>query len=290
MTSLFVAEYEEAVVSHQPVLQSTLNDFLIYPNAFEGSVAFIIIAQFFLLRAHLANPRLYGLTLLSQRADKAQVLLDGADSSTASNSTAYMVEKEWFDNFLAYKDKPAAKVMPGNINNGKLLSSKVMSEGTSSIETMSEKVDTDNNNNLETDERQLRRRRWQGIQERNKEQEEKKGDELLGGNAQYRPELREGVDYVLVGKKTWSFLSSKFLFDVELPHKQQQPQTISLDSIKTTKSGSDSKLSEMDAEDVGSSVAVAPSASSLISEGSSKSESGDDLVSHFPCMRVIHLV
>ncbi|KAL7495415.1 hypothetical protein ACHAWT_003937 [Skeletonema menzelii] len=211
------------------------------------------------------------------RADKAQVLLDGADSSTASNSTAYMVEKEWFDNFLAYKDKPAAKVMPGNINNGKLLSSKVMSEGTSSIETMSEKVDTDNNNNLETDERQLRRRRWQGIQERNKEQEEKKGDELLGGNAQYRPELREGVDYVLVGKKTWSFLSSKFLFDVELPHKQQQPQTISLDSIKTTKSGSDSKLSEMDAEDAGSSVAVAPSASSLISEGSSKSESGDDL-------------
>lgn len=198
-----------------------------------------------------------------------------------------MVEKEWFDNFLAYKDKmatePAGKVIPGNINNGKLLSSKVMSGGTSSVETMSEKVDTDNNNS-ETDERQLRRRRWQGIQERNKEQEEKKGDELLGGNAQYRPELREGVDYVLVGKKTWSFLSSKFSFDVELPHQQQQPPTLSLDSIKTSNSGSDSKLSEMDAGDAGSSVAVAPSASSLISEGSSKSESGDDLVSPFPCM------
>jgi hypothetical protein len=209
-----------------------------------------------------------------------------ADKATP-NSTAYVVEKEWFDNFLAYKDKigteDAANSKPGDINNEKLLlSSKEMNGGTSSLESMSEKIDADNNNS-ESDERQLRRRRWQGIKERNKEQqEEKKGDELLGGNAaQFRPELREGVDYVLVGKQTWSFLSSNFQFDVDLPH-QQQPLTASLDSTKMSNSASDSKLSEMDAEDAGSSVAVAPSASSLISEGSSKSESGDDLVSLFP--------
>lgn len=195
-----------------------------------------------------------------------------------------MVEKEWFDNFLAYEDKLGTEHAirkPGDINNEKLLlSSKEMNEGTSSLETMSEKIDTDNNNS-ESDERQLRRRRWQGIKERNKEQqEEKKGDELLGGTAaQFRPELREGVDYVLVGKQTWSFLSSNFPFDVELPHHQQKSPT---ESTTMSNSASDSKLSEMDAEDAGSSVAVAPSASSLVSDGSSKSESGDDLVSPFP--------
>ena len=194
-----------------------------------------------------------------------------------------MVEKEWFDNFLAYKDKGVSGTIaakPGKINNGKLLlSSKVMNGGASSLDAMSDKVDTDNNNNLEPDERRLRRRKWQGIQERNKEEEEvKTNNELLGGNSQFRPELREGVDYVLVGKETWSFFSSHFSSDVELPTQQLQKQqpTVSLDSIETSNSGSDSKQSEMDDGDAGSSVAVARSASSLISE-----ESGDDLVS-FP--------
>jgi len=215
------------------------------------------------------------------KADEAQRLQDGADSSTTSNSTAYVVEKEWFDNFLAYKDKGVSGTIaakPGKINNGKLLlSAKVMNGGTSSLDAMSDKVDTDNNNNnnnLEPDERRLRRRKWQGIQERNKEEEVKTNDELLGGNSQFRPELREGVDYVLVGKETWSFFSSHFSSDVELPTQQLQKQqpTVSLDSIETSNSGSDSKQSEMDDGDAGSSVAVARSASSLISE-----ESGDDL-------------
>ncbi len=212
---------------------------------------------------------------------------DGSDPSTTSNSTAYVVEKEWFDNFLAYKDHKvtgANAANPGKISNRKLLleSSQAMIEDTTSLETMSEKVDTDNNN-LETDERRLRRKRWQGIQERNKEEEKNTNGELLGGNIQCRPELREGVDYVLVGQKTWSFLSSHFSFDVELPQQQLQQQqqhpTVSLDSIATSNHSSDSRQSEMDAGDVGSSVAVAPSVSSLLSEGSSKSESGDDLVS-----------
>eukprot|EP00984_Skeletonema_dohrnii_P012410 scaffold5034_cov124-Skeletonema_dohrnii-CCMP3373.AAC.10 len=214
------------------------------------------------------------------KADDAQRLQDGADSSTTSNSTVYVVEKEWFDNFLAYKDKGVSGTIaakPGKINNGKLLlSSKVMNGGTSSLDAMSDKVDTDNNNNnnLEPDERRLRRRKWQGIQERNKEEEVKTNDELLGGNSQFRPGLREGVDYVLVGKETWSFFSSHFSSDVELPTQQPQKQqpTVSLDSIETSNSGSDSKQSEMDDGDAGSSVAVARSASSLISE-----ESGDDL-------------
>ncbi len=230
-----------------------------------------------------------------QKADKAQPVQDGTDpSSTTSNSTTYVVEKEWFDNFLAYKvlkdhgTTGANAAFPGKISNRKLLliSSQVITEDVSSLETMSEKVDTTDNNNLETDERRLRRKRWQGIEERNKEEEKKTNGEILGGNMQCRPEIREGVDYVLVGKKTWSFLSHHFSFDVELPQQQQQqPQrqpTVSLDSIATSNHSSDSKQSEMDAGDAGSSVAVAPSVSSLLSEGSSKSESGDDLVS-FPC-------
>lgn len=213
---------------------------------------------------------------------------DGADPSSTSNSTAYVVEKGWYDNFLAYKDHANAAANaahPGKISNRKLLlkSSQVVNEdASSSLETMSEKVDTDTNN-LETDERQLRRKRWQGIQERNKEEDMKTNGELLGGNMQCRPELHEDVDYVLVGQKTWSFLSSHFSCDVELPQQQlqQQQPTLSLDRIATSNHSSDSKQSDMDAGDAGSSVAVAPSVSSLLSEGSSKSESGDDLVS-FP--------
>ncbi len=219
---------------------------------------------------------------------------DEADPSTTSDSTTYVVEKEWFDNFLAYKDNAitgANAANPGKISNRKLLqvSSQAMIEDTASLETMSE---TDNNN-LETDERRLRRKRWQGIQERNKEEEKKTN----GGNIQCLPELREGLDYVLVGQKTWSFLSSHFSFDVELSQQQLQQQqqqqqqqqhpTVSLDSIATSNHSSDSKQSEMDDGDAGSSVAVAPSVSSLLSEGSSKSESGDDLVS-FPLHSVAH--
>jgi hypothetical protein len=195
-----------------------------------------------------------------------------------------VVEKEWFDNFLAFRDNEMSGTVatnPGKINNGKLLSSsKVKNSGTSSSELVNEQIDSDNDK-LGDDERRLRRRKWQGIQERNLAEEEKKGEELLGGNLQCRPELREGVDYVLVGKETWSFFSSHFSCDVELPQQQQQQQqepqqTVSLDSTEMSNSGSDSKQPETDA---GSSVAVARSASSLISEGSSKSDSGDDLVS-----------
>jgi hypothetical protein len=189
-----------------------------------------------------------------------------------------VVEKEWFDNFLSYKNNEAsepAATNPGKINNRKLLSScTMMNSRMSSSEIVNEQNDSDNGK-LEDDERRLRRRKWQGIQERNMAEEEKKGDELLGGNLLCRPELREGVDYVIVGKETWTFFLSHFSCDVELPQQQQQ-QTASLDSTEMSNSVSDSKKQEMDA---GSSVAVARSASSLISEGSLNSDSGDELVS-----------
>ena len=209
-----------------------------------------------------------------------------------------MVEKEWFDNFLAYKDNEMYGTIaykdnemygtiapsPGKINNGKLLScSKLANGGTSSTEVENEQElvggEVEAMANELQQQRRLRRLKWQG-----KVEEEKKGDDVLCGNLQCRPELREGIDYVLVGKETWSFISSHFSCDVELPQQQQQQQqpqqlTVSLDTIEMSNSGSDSKQVDMDAGDAGSSVAVARSASSLISDGSSKSDSGDDLVS-----------
>jgi len=208
--------------------------------------------------------------------DEARRLRGGPDSSATSTTTTYVVEKEWFDNFLSYKNNEAsepAATNPGKINNRKLLSScTMMNSRMSSSEIVNEQNDSDNGK-LEDDERRLRRRKWQGIQERNMAEEEKKGDELLGGNLLCRPELREGVDYVIVGKETWTFFLSHFSCDVELPQQQQQ-QTASLDSTEMSNSVSDSKKQEMDA---GSSVAVARSASSLISEGSLNSDSGDEL-------------
>lgn len=200
-----------------------------------------------------------------------------ADSSTAC---CFVVEKQWFDKFLAFKDSGVTgkvSIPPGKINNGKLLlaSSAITMNGAKvSSESLSAKVDTDVNNSGEDNDeaRQLRRQRWQ-----RKQEEEKKGDDISGGQLQCRPELRKDVDFVLVGKETWSLISSQFSFDVELP--QQQQHTISRDSTEMLNSGSDSKQSEMDAGDAGSSVAVARSASSLVSEGSSKSDLGDDLVS-----------
>lgn len=183
-----------------------------------------------------------------------------------------MVEKEWFTNFLTYKDnkeesnaKPAKH--PGKINNGKLLPSSSMNGETPTIESsmkQEEKGETDCSNNNE-DERQQRRRKWK----------QKREDELLGGNSktanpvEIRSELRHGVDYELVGKETWAFLSTNFSCDVELPQQQQlnhhQPEF-------------EAGYGDMDA---GSSVAVAHSASCIMSDegGSSKSDSGDDLVS-----------
>lgn len=189
-----------------------------------------------------------------------------------------MVEKEWFTNFLTYIDskeesngKPAKH--PGKINNGKLLSSFSMNGDTPTLESsmkQEEKGDTDSssNNNNNEDKRQQRRRKWEGIKQ-------KREDELLGGNSktanpvEIRSELRHGLDYELVGKETWAFLSTQFSCDVELPQQQQlnhqQPEF-------------EAGYSDMDA---GSSVAVAHSTSSIMSDegGSSKSDSGDDLVS-----------
>lgn len=192
-----------------------------------------------------------------------------------------MVEKEWFTNFLTYIDskeesngKPAKH--PGKINNGKLLSSSSMNGYTPTIESsmkQEEKGDTDSSssydNNSNEDGRQQRRRKWEGMVKQKRE------DELLGGNSktanpvEIRSELRNGVDYELVGKETWAFLSTNFSCDVELPQQQQ---------LNHQQPESEAGYSDMDA---GSSVAVAHSASSVMSDegGSSKSDSGDDLVS-----------
>lgn len=188
-----------------------------------------------------------------------------------------MVEKEWFTNFLTYIDskeesngKPAKH--PGKINNGKLLSSSSMNGDTPTLESsmkQEENGDTESSSNNNEDKRQQRRRKWEGMVKQKRE------DELLGGNSktanpvEIRSELRHGLDYELVGKETWAFLSTSFSCDVELPQQQQlihqQPE-------------SEAGYSDMDA---GSSVAVAHSASSVMSDegGSSKSDSGDDLVS-----------
>ena len=208
-----------------------------------------------------------------QEIDQAQ---NGAESPTR-----YLIEKAWFDNFLAYKDSfesRATVITPGEINNGKLLqSSNTLSGVTLSSKSVTKKNDLDDNN-LGDNERQLRKQRWQEVIER-KQEEEKKGDEHFGGGKlQCRPELRENVDYVLVGMETWSFITSHFVYDVELP--RQQRKTVCDGNVEMPNACSDTQQEQIGLEDAGSSVAVAPSASSLISETSSKSDLGDDLVSY----------
>ena len=149
------------------------------------------------------------------------------------------------------------------------------------ISESSDEGDITDSNKFE-DERLLRRRKWQGIKKRC-------DDELLGGDSTHeplcRPDFRQGVDFELVGKETWSIISSHFSYDVELPKRQLQEQTVPLNTMNMSNSDNDSKSPDTDAKsndmDTGSSVDVGHPASSMISEeeGSSKSDSGDDLVS-----------
>lgn len=155
-----------------------------------------------------------------------------------------MIEKKWFDGFLAYQSPEVAHVAlsPGKIQNAPLLlqDESLVSEGASrgGTATVASADGIDPHGDDEGDKkRQSRRKKWQCKEETYISSSSAKlgANELLGGNAAsvsaspttvkettgestaLQPNLRHQSDYVLVGEKTWDLLSNHYSCDVELP-------------------------------------------------------------------------